>query len=318
MQKPENIIAQISKNLKEKKWNCLVNGCDGIAINSHLIQQNGLLSNITYNGHLVELKMTDANKWDNKQLPFEFGKVGIKHALTHKVFCNKHDTEIFKPIESEDKNFESYEAFLLFSYRVVCAEIRKKEINIEQFSRLLNVNSLFENKGKDFLKSNITGNKLGIDDLLILKIELENEIEYNTEKYKYFVNKYHKLEIYASALFSANDIDFFANIFEPDLENVYIHFLPLEDDFLILVGYHSEYVSEKTIAYCNSWKNLTFENLQKKLTTLFCYNIENWGLSSELYKEISDKNKSKYIQKLMETKNFSGISEEMNFNLFEN
>src|SRR5436190_16641801 len=127
MQKPQNIIAQITKNLKNKKWNCLIDGCDEVAINSHLIQQNGLLSNITYNGHLVELKMMDANKWDNKKLPFEFGTVGIKQALSHKVFCNKHDTEIFKPIEKDDENFDSYEAFLLFSYRAVCAEIRKKE-----------------------------------------------------------------------------------------------------------------------------------------------------------------------------------------------
>jgi hypothetical protein len=128
MQKPQNIITQISKNLKDKKWNCLVDGCDEVAINSHLIQQNGLLNNITYDGHLVELKVIDANRWDDKKLPFEFGNVGIKQALSYKVFCNKHDTEIFKPIEDNNKNFESYEAFLLFSYRAVGAEIRKKSI----------------------------------------------------------------------------------------------------------------------------------------------------------------------------------------------
>ncbi|SHH18154.1 hypothetical protein SAMN05444372_12014 [Flavobacterium micromati] len=317
MQKPQNIIAQISKNLKEKKWNCLVDNCDQIAINSHLIQQNGLLSNITYNGHLVELKMIDANKWDNKKLPFEFGTVGIKHALTHKVFCNKHDTEIFKPIETDDKNFESYEAFLLFSYRAVCAEIRKKEINVEQFTRMANAKSLLGIIDQDFLNSNIEGNKLGIEDLIVLKTELEKEIENNTDKYKHFVHKYPKLEIYASAIFSANDLDYFSHISEPDLDNVYIHFLPLEDNFLILVGYHSEHVSEKIIAFCNSWKNLSLENLQKKLTTLFSSNVENWGLSTELYKEILDKNKSKYIKTLVENENLYGISVEKDFNLFE-
>ena len=317
MQKPQNIIAQISKNLKDKKWNCLIDGCDEVAINSHLIQQNGLLSNITYNGHLVELKMMDANKWDDKKLPFEFGTVGIKQALSHKVFCNKHDTEIFKPIEKDTENFDSYEAFLLFSYRAVCAEIRKKEVNIEQFTRILNANSLKGKIDPEYLNLNIEGNRLGVDDLLVLKKELEQEIENNTDKYKYFIYKYPKLEVYASAVFSANDLDIFSHVSEPDLDNIYIHFLPLEDEFLILVGYHSERVSQKIIAYCNSWENLTLENLQKKLTTLFVTNVENWGLSTELYKTLSDNNKSRYIKTLTENENLFGVSKDMNFNLFE-
>lgn len=317
MQKPQNIIAQISKNLKDKKWNCLIDACDVVAINSHLIQQNGLLNNITYNGHLVELKMIDANKWDSKKPPFEFGTVGIKQALSHKVFCNKHDTEIFKPIEKDGKNFDSYEAFLLFSYRAVCAEIRKKEVNIEQFTRMLNANSLIGKIDPEYINLNIEGNKLGVDDLLVLKKELEQEIENNTDKYKYFVYKYPKLEVYASAVFSANDLNIFSDVSEPDLDNIYLHFLPLEDEFLILVGYHSELVSEKIISYCNSWENLSLENLQKKLTTLFVTNVENWGLSTELYKTLSDQNKSTYIKTLAKNENLFGVSKDMNFNLFE-
>lgn len=314
MQKPQNIIAQISKNIKDKKWNCLINDCDQVAINSHLIQQNGLLSNITYSGHLIELKMMDANKWDNKKPPFEFGKVGIKQGLSHKVFCNKHDTDLFEPIENNNKNFESYEAFLLFSYRAVCAEIRKKEVNIEQYTRMQNANSLVGIIDHERLTSEINGNNLGINDLRVLKNELE--MENNTNKYKYFVYKYPKLDIYASAVFSANQLDIFSHVSEPDLDNIYIHFLPLDDVFQILIGYHTEHMSEKIINYCNSWENLSLENLQKKLTTLFTNNVENWGLSTELYKTLTEKNKSKYIKTLVENTNLYGISKDMEFNLF--
>lgn len=317
MQKPQNIIAQISKNLKSKKWNCLIEGCDEVAINSHLLQQNGLLNNITENGHLVELKVVDANKWDKKKLPFDFGTVGIKHALSHKLFCNKHDTEIFRPIEKDDKNFESYEAFLLFSYRAVCAEIRKKEVNIEQFKRMLNTSSLLGKIDPEYLELNITGNNLGVDDLRVLKEKLENEIENKTDNYKYFIFKYPKLEVYASAVFSANDLDIFSHVSEPDLDNVYIHFLPLEDEFSILVGYHSEHTSEKILSYCRSYENLSLEDLQKKLTTLFVTNVENWGLSTELFKTISDKNKSIFIKTMVKNENLYGLSKNMNFNLFE-
>jgi hypothetical protein len=317
MQKPQNIIAQITKNLKNKSWKCIIDGCDQTAINSHLIQQNGLLSNITYNGHLVELKMLDANKWDDRNLPFEFKTVGIKQALSYKVFCNTHDTEIFKPIEKDDASLDTYEAFLLFSYRAVCTEMRKKEINIEHFTRVLNANSLTAIIDPENLNLIIEANKFGITDLIVLKEQLEKEIKNKTDKYKYFVYKYPILEIYASAVFNANELDFFSHISEPDLENIYIHFLPLEEEFLILVGYNSDQVSEKTINYSNSWENLSLENLEKKLTTLFVNNIENWGLSTELFKSISDKNKSRYIQTLMEKGSLYGISKDMNFNLFE-
>ena len=318
MQKKQNVIAGISKKLKNKKWKCMVDNCDEIAINSHLIQQNGLLSNISSNGHLIELRMIDAYKWVNNKLPFEFCRVGIKHALTHKIFCSKHDSGIFKPIETDCTNFESLEAFLLLSYRSVCAEIRKKEINIDQFTEMLKSKVLLGKIEYDFYNSNIEGNKLGIQDLMILKKDFEAEIESKRGKYRFFVHKYPKFEIYASAIFSANDIDYFQHFLEPDLDNVYIHFLPLVDNFLILVGYDCDHVSDKIITFCDSWLNLSMENLQKKVTTLFTYNVENWGLSIDLYNKISAKTKAKFIKKLVLNENLLGISDDTYFNLFEN
>jgi hypothetical protein len=181
---------------------------------------------------------------------------------------------------------------------------------------MLNASSLFGVIDSEFLNANIEGNKLGLEDLLVLKTELEKEIENNTEKYKYFVFRYPKFEIYASAIFSANDLNVFSHIAEPDLDNIYIHFLPLKEELLILVGYHSEHVSEKVINYCKSLGNLSLEDLQKKLTTLFASNVENWGLSTELYKTLSDENKSKYIKTLVENENLFGVSKDLDFNLF--
>ena len=105
MLKIKKIIAQIDKNVKHKQWECLIDGCSEIAINSHLIQQNGLLNNISINGHLIELRMRDAFKWNKEESPIVFQQIGIRKALSYKVFCNKHDTQIFKPIESNNVEF---------------------------------------------------------------------------------------------------------------------------------------------------------------------------------------------------------------------
>ncbi|MCF8296451.1 MAG: efflux RND transporter permease subunit [Saprospiraceae bacterium] len=46
-----------------------------------------------------------------------FQKIGINQALTFPGFCNKHDTEIFREIETESIDFKNYKTNLLFSYK---------------------------------------------------------------------------------------------------------------------------------------------------------------------------------------------------------
>lgn len=315
--KPQNIIAQITINLKNKKWNCLAAGCDEVAINSHLIQQNGLLRNISCDGHLVELKMVDAYKWNKNEQPLAFQKVGISQALSHKVFCSLHDTAIFKPIEDQNKDFRSMEAFLLFSYRSLCAEIRKKLSAVEQHNRLINANSLDGIIDKENLKTIVNGNELGVRDLEILKKELEDEIGAPTNLFSFYTFVYPQLEIYASAIFSATNISFDLKDNGDDLKNIYIHILPLTDETMILVGFNNSYTSPEILNYCESWKDLSMENLEYKLTELFATNIENWGLSLQKYASLKEKNKIKYIDILRENMSYFGIAKKENFNLFE-
>ncbi len=317
MTKPQNIIAQIDKNVKKKQWKCIVDNCHKTAINSHLIQQNGILNNITVNGHLVELKMVDAYKWSKAASPIDFKTVGITQALSYKIFCNTHDTEIFQPIENKQADFESYSSFLLFSYRAVCAEIRKKEIAIEKLTRIVNANTLTGIIDKEPIKLSVKGNETGIKDLVALKHELEKEIYANKKEYTFFAFNYPKIDIYASAAFSANDISFTNQEEVLDLENIYIHILPLEDETLILVGYHNNYTSERTIQYCKSWENLTAEKLEFKLTELFSTNIENWGTSPKLFNGLKEKNKRKYIKVFGENVSYFGINQITHYNLFE-
>lgn len=315
--KPQNIIAQININLRNKKWDCLVDGCTEVAINSHLIQQNGLLRNISSDGHLVELKMVDAYKWNKNDQPLAFQKVGISQALSHKVFCNLHDTTIFKPIEDQNKDFKSIDAFLLFSYRAVCAEIRKKLFAIEQHKRLINAKLLDGIIDKNDLKTIVNGNELGIKDLEILKKELEDEIAVPTNLFSFHTFTYPQLEIYASAVFSATDISYDLKENSDDLKNIYIHILPLAEETLILIGYNNNYKSPEIINYCKSWKDLSGEELEYKLTELFATNIENWGLSLKKYASLKEKNKTNYINILRKNSSYFGIGQREAFNLFE-
>lgn len=128
------------------------------------------------------------------------------------------------------------------------------------------------------------------------------------------------VELYASAVFSANDFDrsLKNEVFQTNFENVYIHLLPLKNELLILCGYHNKFISREIIDYCSSWENLTLQNLQKKLTTLFVLNIENWGMSIKLFESISPENIELYKKSLLENEVKFGVSENFDFNFFEN
>jgi hypothetical protein len=64
MGKPDTysiIISKILKNVKNKvKWKCLSENCNNYSIKSHLLQQKGILNNIsTDDNHLREMRMVD-------------------------------------------------------------------------------------------------------------------------------------------------------------------------------------------------------------------------------------------------------------------
>lgn len=118
------VLQTIFKNARTKKHKCLL--CDEYAINSHLLQKNGILNFISYNNHIIQIKANDFFKADKEGI-IDIKEIGINNAMSYPLFCNSHDTNVFAPIETEEHNLNSYRSHLLFSYRSLCAEIRKKK-----------------------------------------------------------------------------------------------------------------------------------------------------------------------------------------------
>ena len=129
------ILAAIQKNMDKKSWPCIYGGCDQHAINSHLLQRHGVLDRVVENGHLYEVKRCDYYKW-NRNPPIEFKMVGLNRAISLPLFCHEHDSRLFRSIEQDEIDCSDYRMQLLLSYRTVCAEIRKKEMNIEFLGRM--------------------------------------------------------------------------------------------------------------------------------------------------------------------------------------
>ena len=169
-------LSEREKDIVKKKWLCMCPHCTNPAINSHLLQRHGVLSHIVEKGHLYEIGREDFYKWDENS-PIKIKKVGLQQAISFPLFCNKHDTELFAPIEGDLIDFEDYRSQLLFSYRGLCSEIRKKE-----FNQIRNV-AFDEGEIKDAVSA---GTDRGLKDLQYYKYLFEQELNFAKQKFEFF------------------------------------------------------------------------------------------------------------------------------------
>jgi len=315
--KTQKIVASIHKNVHSKKWPCIIEECEALSINSHLLQKNGILDNVTVDGHLVEFKLTDIHSWSKNERPFNFSKLGVNKAFSLPLFCNNHDTLLFKSIETHPLGLDSFKVHLLLSYRVVCAELRKKEINVDLFTRILNSQILKGEINPNPIETSLRGSELGIRDLKIYKELFENEIEKEQRNFVFKSYTYPMLEVYGSAIFSPVDISEIDPYQKEPLNSVFVHIIPYNGELNIIVGYNSDYADDWIIDYMNSWTDLIPENLQKKLTNLFAAYIENWGTSPYLHSKMKKENLELFIEYSYKDSSNYSPNQLAEFNLFE-
>lgn len=315
----EKALANAQKKFAKVKWPCMCPKCADKAINSHLLQRHGILSHVTVDNHLYEITREDAFKWHDNY-PVRFKKVGLNNAISYPLFCDKHDTEIFLPIESGTIDFDDYRSQLLFSYRAVCAEIRKKEVNIlETKENMTNIEEM-SLAGETIL----VGGDKGIKDLNYYKYLLEDELKTNKGKFTFFHYSYPVLDIYSSATMS---YEIFDSKSERQVEEalkkkvwdaLFIHIIPQLSSTEIIIGYHNNHTSRDMEDYVKLWNGLGRDAIGYKLTDLFAAHVEDWGLSPRLFEKIPEERFRKFFE--LQTKYSTVVAEQktnVGYNLFE-
>lgn len=317
MQDTQKIIVQIYKNVLSKKRKCMIKECTNHSINSHFLQRNGILNLLANKGHLIEVKIKNPFYFKKNDTPVNFKKVGVNNALSIQLFCNHHDSSIFHTIENTESDLTTYKSFLLLSYRVVCAEIRKKEINIDQFTQIVQSKTLESTIDCEAILLFLHGTMLGIRDLRILQQIFEEEIQTESNRFTYRLFHYPRIDVYASAIFNPNEdeIENYEN--EIQLENIFIHVIPRQNETLILVGYQRDLQHPWLDSFVNSWENLSPIKLQEQLSELFACRIENWGMSLPLYNNLNSSNIQRFIEHSKENIENLSINKSIQFNLFK-
>lgn len=272
-------LNKIERHIENEKWPCLHPNCQASAINSHLLQRNGILNNVAENGHLCEMRKPNVYERENKLIDIK--NVGISQAISFPLFCSKHDSSLFKSIEGKHIDFDSYQSQLLFSYRSLCSEIRKKEFCIELYSA-----ALPENKDKFDL---LLLTKLGLEDLKHYKKLFEDEIDMLQDNFTFLHLSYPFIPVYASGTSTSFSLDG-TTVDSTEgigvnqiIASFFINIIPQKESLEIIVGYNNSHTNSKIKNYVNSWKNLSKLQLFNKIIDLFNDSLESWGMSPSFY-----------------------------------
>ena len=330
MKKNQILTQEISKiwNVnKEKKRKCIVDNCQNFAINSHILQKNGIINLICENRHFYILGLTDFFKpqaiFDS---PIQFRKIGINEGLSFPLFCNTHDTELFNDIEIGEYNPNLYKTQLLFVYRSVCKELRKKEIQIDIQGTILNnptIRTEFTDKKIEMTTDLLNGYILGAKDLIYYKKEIESELaklatgSSNPTQFTFITAITNKLDVCTSTLFSPIDYDTHAFQDEP-FKAIFISIFPKDDLTLIICGYHNKFSSNWMSDFTSSWKTLTPEEIQKRISEILITRCETWGISPALFNSMNAEKKGAVVHEFLN--NLYSHDEDLvsEINIFEN
>ncbi|PIA78028.1 hypothetical protein BFR04_07295 [Gaetbulibacter sp. 4G1] len=262
---------------------CYHPSCNEKSINSHILQKNGILSTIATDRHIWE---PEINQFKKPQ--FQFKRLGINQVYSFNCFCNKHDTDLFQKIETDNIDFEDYESCLLFTLRTLYNEIWRKEVNIKMYDCLIK-ESPKDFKNPYFLE-HVRQENLGLNDLKFMETEIWNDLNNGTESYVFESRKINKVELCLSSFYNYDTTEEMHNYRlknGKDMERVseiFINIFPYENETILLMGYNKK-DEQKVKGYFYTFFKESEKRLQRKLTNLMLFQCETWVVSEKFYNE---------------------------------
>ncbi|RDC64867.1 hypothetical protein [Adhaeribacter pallidiroseus] len=289
LKRNQGISFELKKKAIEKSRKCSLFNCTTPSILSHTIQKSKLKEILAPDGHVYTI---DSTGFIEVGTLSKFKKVGVGNALTFKGFCSVHDNQIFQPVERINADFTTYESFLLFSFRAVMNEIRKKEIIIDWFESLLNHPKLHVSINKENVKAGLRGQLLGIQDLKYVEDEILNEIARLPNHNRSFVYKVlilPSIPVCGSAIYNEESFeDMASHTYGPNgespLNSRLIHIIPDLNSTYLIIGYHSSF-NNKNSQFFSELEQRDNSSLLSLANDLLVKRIESWACSTQFYLE---------------------------------
>jgi hypothetical protein len=318
----QNIIFELGKRAKTKDRKCLFDGCPNLAIESHLLQENGILDSIKdTTNHLWKLKINEF-KGD-----FYFDSIGINKAFAFKGFCNPHDNDLFKSIETKPIDFNRYNNHIRFSYRTLLNEKRKKEIWMDKNTRILNSTNLQYHLPNDYIsriKNELVQNEFALNDGRFYEEKLlSNIFDTGLKDYIFITVELPKVEFCSSAVFTFETSDelfrkysLHQSLINKPPTNIFLHLFPVENNSILIIGCLKERI-DVCWDFIEKFEKVSNEECLKKLSNLFLCNIENWICSYSFYQNNILKRQDEIYRLIKLSRSTTNERVEFDFNLFK-
>lgn len=133
----KQVFVKIEKQIADKKYTCLYDGCNKNAIKSHSQQRNGPLKAISENNHVYALDDNLQRSLDMKvdDFVFKFMLKGTKETSIFPGFCPEHE-ELFSIFEHESLDVNNKQQACTLFYRTMCYEKSRKRREYERWKML--------------------------------------------------------------------------------------------------------------------------------------------------------------------------------------
>jgi hypothetical protein len=276
--------------LKEKKkaiesiQKCFFPGCENKSINSHILQKNGILSELKENGHLFEFKI---KPFENNFHKFE--KIGINDAYSFKCFCQFHDDSLFGDIEKVDIKFDDYRTNLLFTIRILLYEKFVKMVVIKINEAYKQYPNLFKQFEIRKIENEIKQQTLGIVDLQRIESTIWNDLNEGTESFHFENKLIARIPICLSSFYTYKNTEEINKEFsktgsyDDEFFSIYVNVFPYNNETIFTIGYEKKY--ERLVkGYALSFVKEGEKKLLRKLTNLLLFQCNTWILKPSFYK----------------------------------
>ena len=121
------IIEEIRNRINNARYTCMCPQCNEKAINSHVFQRKRIIKQITTNGKVYAFILDDFFNLLYGRNPIKYEHKGAKESFSFYGFCQKHDNDLFLPIENDDVDWTDARCQYLLGYKTICREIRIKQ-----------------------------------------------------------------------------------------------------------------------------------------------------------------------------------------------
>lgn len=270
---------------------CYTHGCISRSSRNHLLQKNGIISQITENNHVWELR---TNRF-RKPNYYSLEKIGWEETMVMYGYCPNCDNQIFSSIEKPTAQLPATLADACrYSLRPIVHEIRKKEGNLK-FLKSRDSDQSTKTGSSSPMVSSIDKTQYGIYFLQSLASVFTDGLS-KSVPISYAIRELPRIEICASSILihpmwykynsnlSESNVLAYINTISQQSFNV-INLFPFDNKSILISVTHSE-SNESSHAFQKIMQQADITGLTRVVSNMLIAQIEDWAISDKLYSKL--------------------------------